>query len=79
MPHSWQDVDNRVRTLESKLDFLMRSVSVQQVGQTVGLDGRPAVRQMNLLEVWREVTNAGGLVDEPAQPTVSSPVEAING
>lgn len=63
MPHSWQDVDSRVRTLESKVDFLMKSVQVQKVSPIADpVTGRPQVRQMNLLDVWREVTTGGGLV-----------------
>lgn len=64
MAHSWQDVDSRVRTLESKLDFLMRSVQVQKVSPIADpITNRPQVRQMNLLDVWREVTISGGLAE----------------
>lgn len=64
MAHSWQDLDSKVRTLESKIDFLMKSISVQQVGKVVDpISGKPSVRQMNLLDVWREVTTSGGLIE----------------
>ena len=62
--HSYQDLDVRVSGLESKIDFMMKSVRTKAIkpgkGLLVGPDGRPTVApediiDLSLLDVYNEL------------------------
>jgi hypothetical protein len=59
---SYQDLETRMRTVEAKIDFIMRTMILQTVEQLPTLDanGQPMARatRKNLLELYREYTNA---------------------
>ena len=48
---SYQDVESRVRTLESKVDFVMQQFKIKRVE---GLIDQKVVEK-SLLDLWREV------------------------
>lgn len=58
---SYQDIEQRLRTVESKLDFIMKQFKVtkQELSATVDASGRPAVKTttMDLLQVYHETRN----------------------
>lgn len=77
MGYSYQDIESRLRSVESKIDFVMQNfrVTKQTPTQLTSPDGRPVVvqKQMTLLDVWREVQTG---VSEIVPP--SSEEEPVN-
>lgn len=58
---SYQDLDTKVQTLERKLDFMMKLATVTKREESVLMPGEYVTKQMTLLDLYREISNAGEL------------------
>jgi len=62
MGYSYQDIESRLRAVEDKLDFVMKTFSVTRQERSI-IDPRQVLTtSMTLLDVYREVKSAGALV-----------------
>ena len=58
---SYQDIESRLRTVESKIEFMMRQFKItkQEILPTLDSQGRPIVKveTKDLLDLYHEVKN----------------------
>lgn len=67
MAHSYQLIDERMTTVEHKLDFMMKLAQVTKKEPSVLMPGEFVVRQMTMLDLYHEI-NAAGLELELKDP-----------
>lgn len=68
--YSYQDLDSRLRTVEDKLDFMMKlgSVTKRSPGHTLGPNGEPTfiIEKKSMLDLYHEL-QAKGQTLEPVK------------
>lgn len=56
---SIQDIDSRVRVIEDKVDFMMKSFSFQQKSAVAGPNGQEIVAIKTLLDLYHDLKASG--------------------
>lgn len=78
---SYQDIESRLRTVEDKIDFVMKTFSVTRAEQSILVPGQVIQTTMTLLDVYREMKTQGAMIIPfpSSKPTdeVASPIDEV--
>jgi hypothetical protein len=58
---SYQELEGRLALQERKLEFMMKLATVTKREESVLMPGEYVTKQMSLLDLYREISNAGEL------------------
>jgi hypothetical protein len=64
MPKSFQDLENRVKMLEGKMNLVLKCASVTKRTPSTLMPGEFVTEQMSLEDLYRELQGAGAMLEK---------------
>jgi hypothetical protein len=64
MPKSFQDLENRVKMLEGKMNLVLKCASVTKRTPSTLMPGEFVTEQMSLEDLYKELQSAGAMLEK---------------